>query len=127
MKNNDNKKVVGKMKDELQSLPMQEWIALNPKVYSYNYQTLKENQIVYENKKTLKGVSKSVVKNEITYQDYEQVHKDNIPIKRNVTSIRNFNHNVVTFRTEKIALTSYYDKMFIVDGNNCVPFGYNPK
>ena len=86
MKNNDNKKVVGKMKDELQSLPMKEWLALNPKVYSFNYQTIKENQIVYQNKKTLKGVSKAVVNNEITDQDYKQVHKDIIPIGRNVTS-----------------------------------------
>ena len=67
-----------------------------------------------------------IVNNEITNQDYVQVHKDNIPIKRNVTSIRSFNHNVVTFRTEKLALTSYYDKMKMIDGNTCVPFGYNP-
>ena len=103
MENNDNQKVVGKFKDELNSLLMTEFIALNPKVYSFNYQTMKENQIVHQNKKTLKGVSKAVVKNEITFQDYEKVHKDNIPIKRNVTSIRSFNHNVVTFRTEHIA------------------------
>ena len=94
---------------------MTEFIALNPKVYSFNYQTMKENQIVYQNKKTLKGVSKAVVKNEITYQDYEKVHKDNIPIKRNVTSIRSFNHNVVTFRPEKIAVPSFYDKMKMID------------
>ena len=85
-----------------------------------------EHELIFKNKKTLKGVSKAVVKNEITYQDYVQVHKDNIPIKRNVTSIRSFNHNVVTFRTEKIALTSYYDKMKMIDGNTCLPFGYNP-
>ena len=101
MKDTENNKVVGKFKDELNSLLMTDFIALNPKVYSFNYQTMKEKQIVYENKRILKGVSKAVVKNEITYQDYEQVHKDNIPIKRNVTSIRSFNHNVVTFRTEK--------------------------
>ena len=105
---------------------MKDFIALNPKVYSFNYQTFKENQIVYQTKKTLKGVSKAVVKNEITHQDYEKVHKDNIPLKRNVTSIRSFNHNVVTFRTSKIALTSHYDKMKMIDGNTCVPFGYNP-
>ena len=126
LKDTENNKVVGKFKDELNSLLMTEFIALNPKVYSFNYQTMKENQIVYQNKKTLKGVSKAVVNNEITIQDYEKVHKDNIPIKRNVTSIRSFNHNVVTFRTEKIALTSYYDKMKMIDGNTCVPFGYNP-
>ena len=90
MKNKDNIKVPGKFKDELNSLIMKDFIALNPKVYSFNYQTMKEHKIVYQNKKISKGVSKAVVKNEITYQDYEKVHKDNIPIKRNVTSIRSF-------------------------------------
>ena len=127
MKNNDNIKVPGKMKDELHSLVMKDWLALNPKVYSFNHQTLKENRIVYQNKKTLKGISKAVVKNEITRQDYEQVHKTNSPIKRNVSSIRSFDHNVYTFRTENIALTSYYDKLNMIDGNTCVPFGYSPK
>ena len=160
MENNDNKKVVGKMKDEIQSLPIKEWIALNPKVYSHNHQNMQEqhakimntltnievekgnpqaynviskngddaeeHKLIFKNKKILKGIPNAVVNNEITHQDYDKVHKDNIPIKRNVTSIRSFNHNVVTFRTEKIALTSYYDKMKMIDGNTCVPFGYNP-
>ena len=42
MKNNDNKKVVGKFKDELNSLVMKDFIALNPKVYSFNHQSMKE-------------------------------------------------------------------------------------
>ena len=42
MKNNDNKKVVGKFKDELNSLVMKDFIALNPKVYSFNHQTMKD-------------------------------------------------------------------------------------
>ena len=126
LKDTENNKVVGKFKDELNSLLMTEFIALNPKAYSFNYQTLKENQIVYETKKILKGVSKAVVKNEITYQEYEQVHKDTVLIERDVTSLRSFNHNVFTHTTPKIALTSYYDKMKMIDSNTCVPFGYNP-
>ena len=35
IKNDGNKKVLGKFKDELRSLPMKEWTALNPKVYSF--------------------------------------------------------------------------------------------
>ena len=62
MKDNDNKKVVGKFKDELNSLVMKDFIAANPKVYSFNYQTLKENQIVYQNKKTLKEYLKLLLR-----------------------------------------------------------------
>ena len=49
-----------------------EWLANNPKVYSYIYQmSLKGNET--KNKKVLKGVSKTVVKNEIEHKDYVHV------------------------------------------------------
>ena len=83
-----------------------------------------EHQLTMKSKKTLKGVSKCVVKNEITHEDYEHVFNTHIPLKTTVTSTRSSNHNVVTFRTEKVALTSLYDKMCMTDANTCVPFGY---
>ena len=86
-----------------------------------------EHQLILKNKKTLKGVSKAVVKNEITHEDYEKVYETNEPLKRHVTSLRSFNHNVVTYKAEKVALTSFYDKMCMTDANTCVPFGYIPK
>ena len=50
------------MKDEMNSLLMTEFIALNPKMYSINYQTLNEfNEVKIKNKKTRKGVPKTVV------------------------------------------------------------------
>ena len=100
-----------------------------PQVYQVKHNTgsEEEHQLIMKNKKTLKGVSRAVVKNELTHQDYEQVFNTNIPLKKTVTSIRSFNHNVVTFGAEKFALTSFYDKMHMVDSNTCVPFGYIPK
>ena len=83
--------------------------------------------MILQNKKTLKGVSKAVVKNEITHKDYEKVYETNEPLKKMVTSIRSFNHNVVTYKAKKVALTSFYDKMYMSDANTCVPFGYIPK
>ena len=65
-------------------------------------------------------------KNEIKYNDYVEVFKTNKCIKKDVIGIRSFGHEIYTYKTNKIALTSYYDKMFMVDGNNCVPFGYKP-
>ena len=125
MKDNANKKVLGKYKDEMNTLLTKEFLALNPKVYSIMHQDKnKQGEVVDKNKKTLKGVSKTVVKKEITHKDYKKVLGDNIPIKRTVTSIRSVNHQLYTFQQEKVALTSFYDKMVMDDSINCHPFGY---
>ena len=109
----------------MNSLIMTEFLALNPKVYSIKYYDTLENTEI-KNKKTLKGVSKTTVKNEICHDDYLNVLRTDQNEKRNVCSIRSFNHELFTFVQEKVALTSYYDKMNMIDYNTCVPFGYNP-
>ena len=124
LKDNTNIKVLGKFKDENNSLLITEFLALNPKVYSFKYQhELSNNEV--KNKKTLKGVSKTVVKKEIDHKDYEHVLKTDEKIDKTVTSIRSFNHQLFTYVQNKTALTSFYDKMHMIDNNTCVPFGYN--
>jgi alpha-N-acetylglucosamine transferase len=55
MKDTENKKKIGKFKDELHSLPMKEFLALNPKVYSMIHNEFdKENQEIILNKNTKK-------------------------------------------------------------------------
>ena len=127
LKDNTNKKVLGKMKDEMNSLLMTEFLALNPKVYSINYQSIDEfNEVKVKNKKTLKGVSKIVVTKEISHKDYEDVMNTSKSIRKDVTSIRSFNHQIYTFKQSKVALTAFYDKMQMIDKINFVPYGYNP-
>ena len=126
MKDNTNKKVIGKMKDEFNGLLISEFIGLNPKGYSINHQTLNEaKELEIKNKKTLKGISKVVVKNEISHNDYINVLNTNEPIKRDVISIRSFDHQLFTHKTiGKVALTSFYDKFKMIDNNNNLPYGY---
>ena len=64
LKDNTNKKLLGKFKDENNSLLITEFLALNPKVYSFNYQHELSNDDV-KKKKVLKGVSKTVVKKKL--------------------------------------------------------------
>ena len=117
--------MLGKLKDEVNTLIMNEFLALNPKVYSIIHQDQdKTGQIIDKNKKTMKGVSKAVVKKEITHKDYKHVIDTNNPLTKNITSIRSFNHQLYTYKQPKVALTSFYDKMKMVDAINCVPFGY---
>ena len=60
----DNKKVIGKFKDELNGKIMNEIVFLKSKAYSYTLSDSTE-------KKKLKGISKSVVNKEITFNNYK--------------------------------------------------------
>jgi len=62
---NTNKKVLGKMKDECAGTPIAECVCLRPKMYSI----LKADE---KNIKKAKGVKKSVVKKQITYEKYKE-------------------------------------------------------
>ena len=64
--------MLGKCKDECESLVITELLALNPKVYSLKYSENLECSKI-KNKKTVKGVSEITVKNEITHEDYVNV------------------------------------------------------
>ena len=109
----------------MNSLIMTEFLALNPKVYSIKYYDTLENTEEI-NKKICKGVAKPTVKNEICHDDYLKVLETDKLEVRKVCSLRSFNHELFTFVQEKVALTSYYYKMNMIDYNTCVPFGYNP-
>ena len=103
MKDNNNKKVLGKFKDEMNTLLTTEFLALNPKVYSIMHQDMKTTGEIIETKKDIKGVSKVVVKKEISHNDYKEVLQDNQPKIRTVTSIRSFNHQIYTDQQNKVA------------------------
>ena len=68
--------------------------------------------IIEKNKKVCKGVKAVVLKNEIKHKDYVDVLETDEPAKRDIISIRSFNHQLYTHKTpDKIALSSFYDKM----------------
>mgnify|MGYP003342229251 CR=1 FL=1 len=101
LKDNANKKVLGKMKDELQSVPMKEFIALNPKLYSF-----------------------MSVKKEIKHENYKNVLETGKSITKEVTGIRSLSHELYTVKQVKTALNTFYDKMYMTDNNTCLPYGY---
>jgi hypothetical protein len=115
-KDNTNKKVIGKFKDELQAVPMKYFTALNPKVYCFKCED--------EETRKAKGVSKVVLKKEIKNSDYNHVLNTGDSINKDVYAIRSMAHKVYTIKTNKTCLTPYYDKLKMIDNNTCVPFGY---
>lgn len=112
-----NKKVIGKMKDENSGKIMTEFVSLKSKMYA----TKVENK---ENKKA-KGIKKSVVKNEISFDDYKKCLNDKIKIYRTMNTIRSYKHEIYTIETNKIALSADDDKRHILkDGINTLPHGH---
>ena len=124
LQDNGNYKKLGCFKDENASYIIKEFLALSPQVYCFIHDSDKGKD---NEKKVLKGVSNSVIKNDITYKDYKSVLDTNETIIKTITSIRSFDHQVCTFSQEKKALSSYQDKSYMLpNGIDCVPFGYKP-
>ena len=95
-----NKKVIGKFKDETSSKIITEFAA--PKIKMYSFKTEE-----YESKKA-KGIKKSVVKNELTFNDYKRsvfgTEKSDIQQMIKFNTIRSYKHDVYTIEQSKIGL-----------------------
>ena len=121
LRSDKNKKKLGFFKDELHSQIMLEFIGLNPKCYGYRYQSLKQDKII-EGKKA-KGVSRTIVENTLPFSVYKNTLDTDKTVRREITSIRSFNQQLFTTSTMKDCLSSYYDKMKLLNKLDCEPFG----
>ena len=80
--------------------------------------------MLIKKRKHARAFSKSVVKKEINHADYLNVLKTGETLSKEVIGFRSDNHVIHTTKTKKKALTSWYDKMQMIDEINKVPFGY---
>ena len=118
-KDNTNKKKLGMMKDEMNTLAIKSFIGVNPKCYSFTY-----SDKIEKNVKKCKGVSKATLKNEIKHCNYLNTLITGQRMTKQITSIRSFNHQLYTIQQDKICLNAYYDKMRLLNKFDCVPFGF---
>ena len=113
----DNKKVVGKLKDETASIPIVKFIALRPKMYSY--------VVGNDNITKVKGVKKSYIKHHVQFNDLFHTlctTSDSFATFKNIASKR---HNVYTVGYKKKALTFFDDKRIILsDSIHTLPYGH---
>ena len=106
-----NRKRVGKFKDELNGLCMTRFIGLRPKLYSFEYLDL--SGVVF-GKNTAKGIQKAM-KKRLTFDDYKQsVHCTSVK-KVTMNSIRSDHHHIYTYHINKIGLSGFDDKRYILD------------
>jgi len=111
-----NKKVLGKWKDEMNSETMIEFVGLKAKMYSF----LTEKG---DEKKVGKGIKKNKL-NELRFSHYKNVLESHEKIYVNQTLIRSQNHSVKTITQRKLALSSFDDKRYIVDGIKTLAHGH---
>ena len=98
-----NKKVIGLMKDELGGKIMTEFVAMRPKLYSY------EKLGGLEDKKC-KGLKKCIVKKTLTFEDYKTCLFSDSTEYRSQLMFRSAKHEVHTIKVNKVALNRDDDK-----------------
>ena len=113
----NNKKVLGKFKDELKSKIITGFISLRPKCYAYSvFGDEKEY-------KKCKGIAKGTVRRQMKYEEFETVLKTNEVIHKLFNSIRSKNHIIFSITTKKIALSSYENKKYWIDSVDSLAYG----
>jgi len=111
---NDNKKVIGKFKDEASGKPIIEFAGLKSKMYAY--------LIGEEEHKKAKGVKKNVVKNEIKFNDYKNVLFNNKTMHHQMNTIRSDHHQINSYHLNKVSLSPYDDKRYILEDEGIIKF-----
>ena len=98
-----NEKVIGLMKDELGGKIMTEFVALRPKLYSYQKLEGSED-------KKCKGIKKCIVKETLTFEDYKTCLFSDSTEYRSQLKFRASKHEVHTIEINKVALNRDDDK-----------------
>jgi hypothetical protein len=105
----NNKKVLGKLKDENAGKPMTTFVGTRAKMYSFICGVNKEEH------KRAKGVKKAVVKRKLRTQDYIDALQAKYRRRDSMNTIRSVQHIVYSMSINKISLSPFDDKRYIAD------------
>ena len=115
----DNKKVVGKMKDECAGRLIAEYVGLRPKMYSIL-------EVDGGNIKKAKGVKKSVVKKNITHGQYKEALFGRKTYRHGMDVLRSEHHIIFGQHLNKISLSPFDSKRWIAkDGVETLAYGHD--
>ena len=118
--NKKNKKVIGKMKDELNSIILEEYIGLRPKSYSLLFNGLvKDNILVHTNtsqKQAAKGTNTSVKEAHLRHKHFKDALENlcTVIVAQNV--IKSKAHTISSYHQNKVSLT-FDTKRWICEDN----------
>ena len=122
LKSNLNKKVPGKFKDKCGGVPIEEFVGLRSKMYSFKVASKKVVSKVEI--KTAKGVNKTVILNDLKFLTYLNCLQENKITQHEYRYIHSMGHVVETYTQCKVTLSPFDDKRFLLDFINLVPYGH---
>ena len=99
--------VLGKMKDETAGKPIKEFVGLRSKMYSL--------LVDGKEKKTAKGIKKSVIRRDLCHAAYRDVLLNEAVTRATMNLIRSHHHKVFSISCNKLALSSFDDKRYVLD------------
>ena len=100
-------KVIGRFKDECVSVPPMHFVGLRPKLYSL---LVKPG----ESQTKAKGVSSRYTKKHLRHRDYVTCLHEGVSTSATYNQIRSRLHNLATEQIKKVALSSFYDKRWVM-------------
>ena len=116
----NNKKVIGKFKDEVNGVPVSEFVGLRAKMYSI------KTEDVEEDKKKGKGVKKSVLEKDVKHQDYKDCLFEQKEYQHTMMRFRSHQHQLYTEKQVKKSLSPFDDKRYILaDGYTTRAHGHH--
>ena len=107
---NSSKLVVGKMRDEIAGVAIEEFVGLKPKMYSYLVDHNREH-------KKAKGVNRNVVAT-VSHNEYKDVLLNKKCLRHLMNRIQSKDHKTGTNEIEKISLSCFDDRIYI-QNNRC--------
>ena len=122
--NTNNKKVLGKMKDENSGKIMNSFIGLKPKLYSFTCEVRQvdkngDMQCTGEECKRAKGVNKAVVQSKLRHELYKECLFKRECRMESMLSFRSYSHRLYTISLNKTSLNPFDDKRYILDDGRC--------
>ena len=114
-----NKKVLGKFKDEKGGECIEEFAALRAKLYTFKMTNGEEN-------KKCKGIKSRVVEKSIAHEDYKTCLFELKEQRRQMNVLRSYDHTIYTETVNKVALSPFDDKRYILEDNiNTLAWGHH--
>ena len=106
------------MKDEAAGQIITEFVGLRSKMYSYIKDNMKEER-------TAKGIKKNIIKKELKHENYKDVLFNKKQLRHTMKSIRSKKHEIGSFEINKISLSCFDDKRFILrNGTDSLAYGH---